>query len=163
MTNKALMERIQEFRSKPENQSPHGRFLGLDILDIDDAKALVEIPYNPSLAGNASTGILHGGVITTVLDAACGIAVIAAMEHQVPIATLDLRIDYLKPATPELPVRAAAHCYKLTKNVCFVQGQAYHEDAEDPIANCSATFMITQAEASSASSPKFDNTRDKQS
>ena len=143
MTDSALLERILEFRSRPENQSPHGNFLDLKILDVDTGKSLVQIPYNTALAGNATTGIFHGGVITTALDAASGIAVIAALVRQVTIATLDLRIDYLKPATPGLSVIASGHCYKVAKDVCFVRGLAYHEDPKDPIANCTATFMVT--------------------
>ncbi|MEH6638828.1 MAG: PaaI family thioesterase [Porticoccaceae bacterium] len=143
MTDTKLLEKILEFRSKPENQSPHGNFLDLKILDVSSGKSLVQVPYNTALAGNATTGILHGGVITTTLDAACGVAVIAALARQTAIATLDLRIDYLKPATPGLAVTASGHCYKVAKDVCFVRGLAYHHDPEDPIANCTATFMVT--------------------
>lgn len=143
MTDSALMERIIEFRSKPENQSPHANFLDLKIIDVDAGRSLVQMPYHTSLAGNATTGILHGGVITTILDAASGVAVIAALARQTAIATLDLRIDYLKPATPGLAVTASGHCYKVAKNVCFVRGLAYHDDPENPIANCTATFMVT--------------------
>ena len=98
------------------------------------------------MAGNAENGVLHGGVITAALDSACGIAVIAALGRRMGIATLDLRIDYLKPATPGDAITAAAHCYKVTRNICFVRALAYHADSADPIANCTASFMITSAE-----------------
>ncbi|MFZ2208004.1 MAG: PaaI family thioesterase [Porticoccaceae bacterium] len=150
MTDHALMQQILAFRSQPENQSPHGNFLGLEIIDIDRGKGVVRIPYRAELAGNATTGVLHGGVITTVLDAACGISVICALEQRATIATLDLRIDYLKPATPGQPITAAGHCYKVTRNICFVRALAYHLDPEDPIANCTATFMITSPQTGEA-------------
>ena len=143
MTDKALMERIIEFRSKPENQSPHAMFLGLEIMDIDTAEATVKVPYSKELAGNSMTGILHGGIVTTALDAASGLSVITAFERPITIATLDLRIDYLKPATPDEPIFAYGHCYKVTRNVCFVRGLAFQKDKSDPIANSTATFMIT--------------------
>jgi uncharacterized protein (TIGR00369 family) len=154
MTDHALMQQILAFRAKPENQSPHGNFLGLEILDIERGKGVVRIPYNAALAGNAATGVLHGGVITTVLDAACGISVITALAQRAPIATLDLRIDYLKPATPGQPVTAAGHCYKVTRNICFVRALAYHLDPEDPIANCAATFMLTGATGADTGKPE---------
>lgn len=143
MTDAELLQEILAFRARPENQSPHGNFLGLEILDLERGRGRMRIPYHPDLAGNADSGVLHGGVITTVLDATCGLSVISALARPTAIATLDLRIDYLKPATPGQPVTAAGHCYKVTRNVCFVRAQAYHLDPDDPIAHCAATFMIT--------------------
>jgi uncharacterized protein (TIGR00369 family) len=143
MTDKALMERIIAFRAKPENQSPHGMFLGLEIMDVDTGEATVRVPYSKDLAGNSATGILHGGIVTTALDAASGLSVITAFDRPITIATLDLRIDYLKPATPGEAIFAYGHCYKVTRNVCFVRGLAYQKDKADPIANATATFMIT--------------------
>ncbi|HEX4881412.1 MAG TPA: PaaI family thioesterase [Porticoccaceae bacterium] len=143
MTDQQFIERVLAFRAKPENQSPHARFLGLEIVSLERGRGVMRIPYHADLAGNATSGVLHGGVITTVLDAVCGLSVIAALERPATIATLDLRIDYLKPATPGAAVTAAGHCYKVTRNICFVRAQAYHEDAEDPIAHCAASFMIT--------------------
>ena len=125
MTDKALMERIVRFRTKAENQSPFGLYLGLEIIDIDKGEATLAVPYAKHLA------------------AACGLSVIAALGEPTTIATLDLRIDYLKPASPEETVFAYGHCYKVTKNVCFVRGIAYQKDKAKPIANATATFMIT--------------------
>ena len=56
------------------------------------------MPYDAKLVGNPETGVLHGGAITALLDGASGAAVFAALVDIVPIATLDLRIDYLRPA-----------------------------------------------------------------
>ncbi len=150
MTDQTLMERIVKFRSEPENQSPHALFLGLQIVDIEPQQAVIKIPYSKDMAGNAATGILHGGLVTTALDSASGLAVFAALEEFMTIATLDLRIDYLKPATPAQAIFAWAHCYKTTRNVCFVRGVAYHQDRNDPIANCTATFMVTNQAGVSA-------------
>lgn len=137
------MQRLLAFFARPENRSPHGTFLGMEILELGAARAIVRIPYDVKLAGNAATGVLHGGVITTVLDSVCGIAVFAALARRAAIATLDLRIDYLKPAVPGEPVLAEGHCYKVTRHVCFVRALAYHADPADPIANCTASFMVT--------------------
>ena len=65
-----------------------------------------------------------------------------AMTTPKPIATLDLRIDYLKPATPNQPVRTRAHCYKVTRSVAFTRAVAFHDDPDDPIASSAGTFMI---------------------
>ncbi|MGE0484966.1 MAG: PaaI family thioesterase [Gammaproteobacteria bacterium] len=147
MTPSAFLDFLRKFIAEPGNQSPHNRFLGLELVNIERGRAVVRVPYDARLAGNAETGVLHGGVITTALDSACGMSVIAALGQRMQIATLDLRIDYLRPAVPGEAVTAAAHCYKVTKNVCFVRAIAYHDDRDDPIANTAASFMITAAKA----------------
>jgi len=71
-----------------------------------------------------------------------GTSVFAALTSWVPIATLDLRIDYLRPAEPGKDVFAKATCYKLTNNVAFTRAIAYHEREDDPIASSAGTFML---------------------
>ncbi|MEZ4255338.1 MAG: PaaI family thioesterase [Polyangiales bacterium] len=72
----------------------------------------------------------------------CGAAVFMALDVPKPIATLDLRIDYLRPATPGQAVLAEARCFKTTKNVAFVRSVAYHDRVDDPIATATGTFML---------------------
>jgi uncharacterized protein (TIGR00369 family) len=123
---------------------PHNKALGLRILDMEgQGETVFELPYDAKLVGNPDTGVLHGGAITALLDAASGAAVFTALTEWVPIATLDLRIDYLKPAEPPKAVRAKATCYKLTRNVAFTRAIAYHDDPDDPIASASGTFMLS--------------------
>jgi len=100
--------------------------------------------------------VIHGGAITALLDGASGAAVFATLTDFVPIATLDLRIDYLRPAEAGQDVHARATCYKLTNNVAFTRAVAYHEDPEDPIAHSVGTFTprrISPQEQSSGSAP----------
>ena len=122
---------------------PHNKALGMKLVDMMPKEALFELPYDEKLVGNPDTGVLHGGAITALLDGASGAAVFAALEDFVPIATLDLRIDYLRPAEAGKAVLAKATCYKLAKNVAFTRAVAYHEDPEDPIAHSVGTFMLS--------------------
>ena len=122
---------------------PHVRALGMEIVALTRGEALFTLPYDPKLVGNPDTGVLHGGAITALLDGASGAAVFAALTESVPIATLDLRIDYLRPAEVGRPVMARATCYKMTKNVAFTRAVAYHDDPENPIAHSVGTFMIS--------------------
>lgn len=121
---------------------PHAKALGMTILDAKPAQAWLSVPYDKKLIGNVETGVIHGGVITAMLDNACGVAVQLALPERVSIATLDLRIDYMKPATPGETLVGHAHCYKVTRNIAFVRGTAYHTDPGDPIATCVGTFML---------------------
>jgi acyl-coenzyme A thioesterase PaaI-like protein len=69
------------------------------------------------------------------------------------IATLDLRIDYMKAANPGEDIFAFAECYKVTKNIAFARGVAYHTDRTDPIATCAAAFMLGTKSQRGANAP----------
>lgn len=124
---------------------PHCRELGLQVMEVARERCQVLLPYQDKLVGNPETGVLAGGVITTVIDSVCGMAVQTALRKLVPIATLDLRIDYLRPATPGQDLIASATCYKLTRMIAFVRSIAHNGDPEDPVANCVATFMVNSS------------------
>jgi uncharacterized protein (TIGR00369 family) len=122
---------------------PHNEALGLRLIDVTDTEAIYELPYDARLVGNPDTGTLHGGAITALLDACSGLAVFAALTELVPIATLDLRIDYLKPAQPGKSVISKATCYKITRNVAFTRAVAYQDDPADAVAHAVGTFMLS--------------------
>ncbi len=121
---------------------PHTRALGLRFLSLHRGRGSMAVDYDARLVGNPRTGVIHGGVITALLDTLCAAVVMASVPEDTPLATLDLRIDYLHPATPGETIRASAECYKVTANVAFVRGLAYHETIDEPIANCTGAFML---------------------
>jgi len=135
-------QNIQMMKDVLIEHVPHARALGLTIQDAKRGESWLTVPYDKKLVGNAETGVIHGGVITAMLDNACGVAVQLALPERMSIATLDLRIDYMKPATPGETLVGHAHCYKVTRNIAFVRGTAYHTDPSDPIATCVGTFML---------------------
>ncbi|KRA65456.1 thioesterase [Caulobacter sp. Root656] len=122
--------------------SPQARALGFQTLEIGEAVAILKVPYRPEIVGDPETGVIAGGVVTTLLDHASGQAVHAAMTEWTSIATLDLRIDYMRPAQPGRDVLARAHCYKMTRSVAFVRAVAYEDDPDDPVAAAQAAFML---------------------
>jgi len=121
---------------------PHARLLQMTVVDVGPGECRIRLPYSDRLVGNPETGVVHGGVITTLLDQCGGSSVLAALEELTSIATLDLRIDYMKPATPGRDIVGYSHCYKLTRNVAFTRAVAYHESVDDPIATAVGTFML---------------------
>lgn len=135
-------DNVQMMKEMLIQHVPLARALGLSIKDVKQNEAWLTVPYDKKLIGNVETGVIHGGVITAMLDNACGVAVQLALPERMSIATLDLRIDYMKPATPGETLMGHAHCYKVTKNIAFVRGTAYHTDEADPIATCVGTFML---------------------
>jgi uncharacterized protein (TIGR00369 family) len=122
--------------------TPQAKALGFTTLEIGGGVAILKVPYRPEIVGDPETGVIAGGVVTTLLDHASGQAVHAAMTTWTSIATLDLRIDYMRPAQPGRDVLARAHCYKLTRSVAFVRAVAYEDDPDDPVAAAQAAFML---------------------
>ena len=114
----------------------------MKVTEITRNHARFSLAYDAKLVGNPDTGVLHGGAITALLDACSGAAVFAALVDWVPIATLDLRIDYLRAAEPGRDVQCHAHCYRLARNVAFTRAVAYHDNEDDPIASSAGTFML---------------------
>jgi uncharacterized protein (TIGR00369 family) len=122
--------------------TPYIEGIGGEVLEIGREHALARLPYGPHLVGDPDSGVVHGGVITGLLDHTSGMAVMGALREPMPIATLDLRIDYMKPATPGEAIVAECHCVKVTHEIAFVRGSAYHGDASDPIALCTGAFIL---------------------
>jgi uncharacterized protein (TIGR00369 family) len=125
--------------------SPHMRELGFEVVSVNDGVGVGRLPYREALIGDPLSGVLHGGVVTSLLDTVGGIAVLSAVGMPMPIATLDLRIDYLRPAEAGRTVVAKATCYHLSKNVGFTRAVAYHDDEHQPIATAAGTFMVATA------------------
>jgi uncharacterized protein (TIGR00369 family) len=142
MSQSAILAAVGARKSMLIEYVPHARALGLTVVDAKPGEAWLRVAYADHLVGNPETGVIHGGVITTLLDNCAGVAVMTALDELKSIATLDLRIDYMKPATPGLDVIGWCRCYKVTRNVAFVHGSAYHSDPADPIATTAMTFML---------------------
>ena len=123
--------------------SPYSRELGLRLHGVEPDWCVIKVLPDERLVGNPATGVVHGGVITALLDSCYGLAIFVKLNKLRPMATLDLRIDYLKPATPGREIFGGAVCYKLGHELAFVRGAAYHDSPDDPIATSSAIFMFT--------------------
>lgn len=120
----------------------HSKLLDMEIVDISDQGLVVKLPYSEKIIGNPVTGIIHGGAITSLMDQACGLAVAQALYPKFDITpTIDLRIDYMRPAEPHKDVLAYVSAYRRTKNVVFTRGVAYQDDRENPIAHCVGNFI----------------------
>lgn len=123
--------------------SPYSRELGLQLHKVEPDWCVIKVLPDERLVGNKASGVVHGGVVTALLDSCYGLAIFVRLNKLRPMATLDLRIDYLKAATPGREILGGAVCYKLGHELAFVRGAAYHDSPDDPIATSAAIFMFT--------------------
>ncbi|MDZ7378049.1 MAG: PaaI family thioesterase [candidate division KSB1 bacterium] len=122
--------------------TPHADYLGIRVVEIGPGYAIMTLPYREELVGDPARGVVFGGVITTLIDHASGLAVACSLSELVAIATIDLRVDYLRAAAPGKDLFVRSECYRHTKNVAFVRASAWEEEPDNPFAFCLATFML---------------------
>lgn len=122
---------------------PHSRELGMQLDEIGGGFAQISMPYDARFVGDARTGVIHGGAVSALMDTSCGAAVISASETDAVTATLDLRIDYMRPAKPGQRITARATCYHVTRTVAFVRAVAHDGDSDNPVATAAGAFTAS--------------------
>ena len=121
---------------------PHAASLGMELFSAGDGRGVMRTPWREELVGDPDTGVIASGVVTALIDHVCGLAINSAHGEPSPIATLDLRIDYLRAAAPRTGITAEAHGYKVTHSIGFVRAHAWDTDPDNPVATAQATFMF---------------------
>ena len=125
----------------------HGGALGLRYHAHGVDWAELALPYDARLIGDPERGVIASGPIVTMMDMATSLAVWMKRDRFAPQATLDLRVDYLRPAVPGRTVIGRGECLRVTRSIAFVRGVAYDEGPGDPLAQVAGTFMLLDAPA----------------
>jgi uncharacterized protein (TIGR00369 family) len=121
---------------------PHCRALGMQVTEVGDGVVSIAMPYDTRLIGDPETGVIHGGAVSALMDSCCGAAVHSLSAEIRSTATLDLRIDYMRPAAPGQTITARAECYQVTRSVVFVRAVATDEDSARPVATATGAFTL---------------------
>lgn len=127
---------------------PWGNEVGFKLTRVERGHIWGVQPWAEKLVGDPDTGVIHGGVITTFLDNLSGMSCTAALTEMRFVATIDLRIDYMRAAEKGRDIIGEAECYHVTRTVCFTRAWAYHESRDRLIATAAGTFAINK--------PRFD-------
>ncbi len=128
---------------------PHNRAIGLELVDFSAEFFHTRVPFAEHLVGDVERGVMHGGVITAMMDATGGGAVMLAAGEYMRVVTLDLRIDYVRAAEPRRTMHGRASCYRVAHDVAFVRGAAFHADEhgnlEVQIAQATGVFALMRS------------------
>ena len=130
-------QRLSEFVFK----HGHPGWLGLEYRDHGENWVEIELPWREDLVGDPDLPVLASGPIISLLDMASGMSIWATARTFRPVATLDLRVDYQRPARDHTAVIGRVECYKMTRSAAFVRGIAHDGDPADPVAHMAGVFM----------------------
>ncbi|PCI19688.1 MAG: thioesterase [Piscirickettsiaceae bacterium] len=128
------------------NQTPHAKKLNLKLISSDNNAVTLVLPFSENIIGDPFDRLIHSGAITTLIDTACGGAIFQLQNSLRALATLDLRVDYMRSATSGEDVSAYAQCYKLTHTIAFVRATVFTDDINNPVATAMGTFMRSNKE-----------------
>jgi uncharacterized protein (TIGR00369 family) len=123
------------------SKAGHAGWLGLTYSDHGSDWVELELPWREDLLGEEDRLVLASGPIISLMDMASGMAIWQTVQSFTPIATLDLRVDYQRPARERSAVWGRVQCYRTTRSAAFVRGIAHDGDREDPVAHVAGVFM----------------------
>ncbi len=119
---------------------PYAKVLQMRIDELAPGRASISMPWAEHLVGDPRSGVIHGGVVSALMDTCCGAAVMMHDGAPSATATIDLRIDYMRKATPGQRIVARAECYHMTRSVAFVRAVALDDNRDNPVAAATGAF-----------------------
>jgi uncharacterized protein (TIGR00369 family) len=124
-----------------EQRVPFNRWLGVKIEMLAEGSARLAIPYRPELIGDSRRPALHGGVISMLVDTCGGAAIFTALPAGAKISTVDMRVDYLRPARP-VTLIAEARVVRIGNRVGVANVVVYQERVDEPVAEGKTVYNI---------------------
>lgn len=134
------------YRKIIEEVIPFHQILGIKLVEMRDGYCKLHIPYKKELIGDPRSLRIHGGVISTAMDAAGGGAGFTKLSSvKDVISTIDIRIDYLFPGRAE-DLLVEGVIVRSSKHLIFTDMHAFHPGDEQWIASGRAVYKVRRAE-----------------
>jgi uncharacterized protein (TIGR00369 family) len=114
--------------------------LGAEISVLDHGQVEVRVGYRPTLT--QQNGFIHAGVLTSILDSACGYAAMSVGPEKHDVLSVEFKVNLLAPAKGERFVaRAAVKRAGKNLTVCTADAFAIQNGQEKVVATMLATMM----------------------
>lgn len=124
---------------------PHAIECGLRVDHLSAERVEMGLPFCEDWLGDPERGLIHTALISMLVDNASGLAALAALPGPGRVATVDLRVDYLRPALRDLELHCEARCIRLASQIVFVRAEVWQADRAQPVATSQSTFMRSTA------------------
>jgi uncharacterized protein (TIGR00369 family) len=111
--------------------SPFWRFLGIET-QVDDRGVLAILPIRDELIGNVMLPAMHGGCVAAFLEVTCQLQVAHETGAIAPARTIDISVEYLRPARRE-NLFARARIRRLGRRVATIHAEAWQQDEDKPV------------------------------
>jgi uncharacterized protein (TIGR00369 family) len=130
-----------------ETQIPMAKFIGVKVLEINDGYVKLHFPYKEEFIGDPRSKRLHGGYTATAIDLAGGVAAMTYMtSKEDDVATIDMRIDYLRPGQAK-DIVAEGKVISRRRRTIVTDMHIYHtDDVTKIIAAGRGVFAINRKE-----------------
>ncbi|MEZ6028987.1 MAG: PaaI family thioesterase [Hyphomonadaceae bacterium] len=135
------------FASRMVEYTPYAVALGMTYVTSSPGRGTILLPWRADLVGQDGTDILAPGILTALIDHTCGLAIMAGLGFEAAPATLDLRIDHMRPAAPRASITCSAHAYRATRTIAFLRAEAWDVSPDNPVATAQAAFTLNRREA----------------
>ncbi|HLJ88366.1 MAG TPA: PaaI family thioesterase [Candidatus Angelobacter sp.] len=117
---------LEELKKFMTARVPYWKTLGLELKEVAPGKAVFEAHVRENLMQN---GILHGGVLASIVDSACAVAAVTRLYPTAYATTINLRVSYLRPVVSGV-FRAEGTCIKAGKSVLFSEAEVVNHTGE---------------------------------
>ena len=143
---------MEEFAKKifidiVENKIPMAKLIGVKVIEINEGYVKLLFPYSENFIGDPRTKRLHGGFTATAIDLAGGVASMTFMTSpDDDVATIDMRIDYLRPGKAK-DIIAEGNVLSKRRRSIVTEMTIYHpDDKAKTIAIGRGVFSIKRKE-----------------
>jgi uncharacterized protein (TIGR00369 family) len=117
--------------------------LGAEMTKVAPGEVHIQMPFNP--AWTQQNGFIHAGIVTSIVDSACGYAAYTLMPAGSGVLTVEYKVNFLSPAKGERFVGIGRVIKPgRTLTVCAGEVLAYEKSGEKLIATMQATMMTLQ-------------------
>lgn len=127
--------------------SPFARYLAIEA-KIDDKGVLAILPARDNLVGNVLLPALHGGAVAAFLEISCLLQLAYETGATEPARTIDVSVEYLRPARPEATF-ARARIRRIGRRVATVHAEAWQRDEATPVCLVQCHFRLPGKSGSS--------------
>jgi uncharacterized protein (TIGR00369 family) len=117
--------------------------LGASIESVEWGKVTITAPFHESLT--QQHGYFHAGVLTSIVDSACGYAALSALSDDYEVLTVEFKINFLKPAKADRLI-AIGQVIQSGKTLTVCEGTVYNETKEKVIAKMTATIIAIKSD-----------------